>query len=231
MTAERARHLDVGIGQEIGAWRWQATVFDRDEDDMLFFENQEARLIDGRPSDPIGPPIWANVLDGSVRGVELTVGRRSPNGLSGWIGYAYADSDYAHRITGERWPSNVEQRHSLSAYGAYRLSDRTSLSARFRAATNVPLVGYYQRLGDQVALGDERNRVRLTDYVRLDLRGNRTFDVRHGRLTLFVEVLNATGRRNQRALEQPFFERNGIVPEATEELLPLVPSAGLRIEF
>jgi hypothetical protein len=229
--AERARHLDLGIGQEIGIWRWQATVFDRDEDDMLFYENQEDRLINGRPSGPVGPPIWANALDGRVRGVEVTVGRRTPNGLSGWIGYAFADSSYTHRVTGETWPSDVEQRHSLTTYGSYRVSDRTSVSARFRAATNVPIVGYYRQLGDLVALGDERNRLRLTDYVRLDLRANRTFDVRHGRLTLFVEVLNATGRRNQRALEQPFFDRNGIVPEATEELLPLVPSAGLRIEF
>ncbi len=55
--------------------------------------------------------------------------------------------------------------------------------------------------------------------------------MRNGRLTLFVEVLNATGRRNQRALEQPFFERDGIVPQSTEDLLPLFPSAGIRIEF
>jgi hypothetical protein len=229
--AERARHLDLGVGQEIGAWRWQATIFDRDEDDMIFFENQEDRLIDGEPSGPLGPPLYANALDGSVRGVELTLTRRVPNGLSGWIGYAYADSDYRHRITGETWPSDVEQRHSVTAYGNYRLSDRTSVSGRFRVASNVPIVGYYQRIGDLVALGDERNRVRISDYVRVDLRANRTFDVRHGRATLFVEVLNATGRRNQRALEQPFYLPSGIVPEPTENLLPLVPSAGLRFEF
>jgi len=229
--AERARHLDLGIGQAIGAWRWQATVFDRDEDGMIFYENQEDRLVDGEPSGPLGPPLYANALDGSVHGVELTLTRRVPNGLSGWIGYAYADSNYTHRITGETWPSDVEQRHSLTAYGNYRLSDRTSVSARFRAASNVPLVGYYQRIGDLVALGDERNRVRLSDYVRLDLRANRTFDVPHGRATLFLEVLNATGRRNQRALEQPFYLPSGIVPEPTEDLLPLVPSAGLRFEF
>ncbi|MEO5823289.1 MAG: carboxypeptidase regulatory-like domain-containing protein [Vicinamibacteraceae bacterium] len=231
VRAERARHLDLGVGQEVGAWRWLASVFDRDEDDMLFFENQEDRLIDGRPSGPVGPPLYTNALDGRVRGVEVTLSHRVPNGLTGWIGYAYADSNYTHRFTGETWPSDVEQRHSLTAYGSYRVSDRTSVSARFRAATNVPIVGYYRQLGDLVALGDERNRLRLSDYVRLDLRANRTFDVRHGRMTLFVEVLNATGRRNQRALEQPFFDRNGIVPESTEELLPLVPSAGLRIEF
>jgi hypothetical protein len=229
--AERARHVDAGLGQEIGAWRWQATIFDRDEDDMLFFENQEDRLVNGFPSGPIGPPLYANALDGRVRGVELTLTHRVPNGLSGWIGYAYADSRYTHRVTGETWPSDVEQRHSLTAYGSYRLSERTSLSARFRAASNVPIVGYYQRLGDDVALGTERNRVRISDYVRLDLRANRTFDVRKGRLTLFVEVLNATGRRNQRALEQPFYDRFGVVPEPTEDLLPIIPSAGLRIEF
>ena len=224
--AERARHLDLGIGQEIGVWRWQATVFDRDEDDMIFFENQEDRLIDGEPSGPLGPPLYANALDGSVRGVELTLTRRVPNGLSGWIGYAYADSNYTHRITGETWPSDVEQRHSVTAYGNYRLNDRTSVSARFRVATNVPIVGYYQRIGDLVALGDERNRVRISDYVRVDLRANRTFDVPHGRATLFVEVLNATGRRNQRALEQPFYLPSGIVPEPTEDLLPLDPVRG-----
>ncbi len=229
--AERARHLDLGIGREIGAWRWQATIFDRDEDEMVFFENREDRLVNGFPSGPTGPPLYANALDGRIRGAELTLAHRVPNGLSGWIGYAYATSSYRHRLTGETWPSDVEQRHSLTAYGSYRLSDRTSLSARFRAATNVPLVGYYRRIGEQVALGDERNRVRLSDYVRLDLRANRTFDVRHGRMTLFVEVLNATGRRNQRGHEQPFYDSSGIVPEPTEDLLPLIPSAGLRIEF
>ncbi len=229
--AERARHLDLGLGQEIGGWRWQATIFDRAEDDMLFFENREDRLVNGFPSGPIGPPLYANALDGRIRGAELTLAHRVPNGLSGWIGYAFADSRYRHRLTDETWPSDVEQRHSLTAYGSYRLSDRTSLSARFRAATNVPLVGYYRRIGDQVALGDERNRVRLPDYVRLDLRANRTFDVRHGRMTLFVEVLNATGRRNQRAHEQPFYDGSGIIPDPTEDLLPLIPSAGLRIEF
>jgi hypothetical protein len=55
--------------------------------------------------------------------------------------------------------------------------------------------------------------------------------VPHGRATLFLEVLNATGRRNQRALEQPFYLPSGIIPEPTEDLLPLVPSAGLRFEF
>ena len=70
---------DPVTGEELDrSWRWQATVFDRDEDDMIFYENQEDRLIDGEPSGPLGPPLYANALDGSVRGVELTLGVASP---------------------------------------------------------------------------------------------------------------------------------------------------------
>jgi hypothetical protein len=179
----------------------------------------------------LSSPIWANALTGSIRGLEASVGRRTPNGLSGWIGYAYADSRYDDRALDQSFPSDVEQRHNLTAFGAYRLSDRTSVSARFRAATNTPIPGYYRQIYGFTVLSDERNRLRLSDYVRLDLRANRTFDIRRGRLTLFVEVINATNRRNQRAIEGPRVNGFGFVTDMTEELLPIVPSAGFRMEF
>ena len=50
-------------------------------------------------------------------------------------------------------------------------------------------------------------------------------------MTLFVEVLNATNRRNQRARDDPPFDRFGFVREPTEDLLPIIPSAGVRFEF
>lgn len=229
--AERARHLDVGLGQEIGTWRWQATYFDRAERDVLFFANTEARLVDGRPMPPGDLPAWENALDGSIHGVELSLARRAPNGLSGWIGYAYAHSRYDDRIRHESFPGDAEQRHNVTMFASYRLSDRTSVSGRFRTATNVPITGYYQEVGDLLRLGTERNRVRLSDYIRLDLRATRTFDVRDSRVTLFVEVLNATNRRNQRARDDPGFDRFGFVRNPTEDLLPIVPSAGVRFEF
>ena len=127
-----------------------------------------------------------------------------------------------------RLASDVEQPHSLTAYGSYRISDRTSVSARFRAATNTPIPGYFQQIYGYTLLGEQRNILRLSDYVRLDFRANRTFDIKRGRLTLFVEVLNATNRRNQRAIEVPRVDAFGFVSNMTEELLPIIPSAGLR---
>jgi hypothetical protein len=230
--AERARHLDVGLAQDIGAgWRWQVTWFDRAEDDMLFLANTEPRLVGDRPQPPSELPAWENALDGDIHGLELGLSRRAPNGFSGWIGYAYARARYDDLVRQESFPGDAEQRHNLTMFGSYRLSDRTSVSGRFRWATNVPLIGYYQRVDDLIRLGTERNRVRLSDYIRLDLRATRTFDVRDGRISLFVEVLNATNRRNQRGLEDPGYDRFGFVREPTEDLLPIIPSAGIRWEF
>jgi hypothetical protein len=230
LRSERARHLDIGLGQEIGAWRWQLTAFDRQERGVLFYRNGEPRVADGMLAED-GDPFWDNALSGTIHGLEATIGRRTPNGLSGWIGYAYAHSRYDDAVLGLSFPSDVEQRHSLTAYGSYRVSDRTSVSARFRAATNTPIPGYYREIYGYTLLGDQRNVLRLADYLRLDFRANRTFDLPRGRLTLFLEVLNATSRRNQRAIEVPQVDAFGFVSNMTEKLLPIIPSAGFRIEF
>ena len=92
----------------------------------------------------------------------------------------------------------------MNVYAHYRLSSRSSVSGRLRAATNTPLAGYYTELPDgRIFLGEERNRVRLPFYSRLDLRANRTFDVGRSRLTLHVEVVNVYNRRNERGARQP----------------------------
>jgi outer membrane receptor protein involved in Fe transport len=78
---------------------------------------------------------------------------------------------------------------------------------------------------------DQRNTARLPVYARLDLRANRTFSVGAHRLTLFAEVLNVLNRDNVRY--QPpfinFFTRRAAQPFDT--MLPIVPSAGVLIEF
>ena len=68
-------------------------------------------------------------------------------------------------------------------------------------------------------------------YSRLDLRANRTFNWQTKRLTLFVEVMNVLGRDNVR-YEQPGV--NIRTPQAFgmfDSMIPLVPSAGILIEF
>jgi Carboxypeptidase regulatory-like domain/TonB-dependent Receptor Plug Domain len=229
--AERARHIDVGIGQQKGTYRWQVTAFSREEHGMLREPAVEPRLVGGRVDIPIPLP-FDNVLEGSAHGVEASVQRRSANGLSGWIGYAFVSARYDDTRTAESFPADVEQRHTWNVYAHHRLSSHLSVSARFRAATNTPLVGYYREMDGRYFVSDVRNQTRLPFYSRLDLRANRTFDVARGRLTLFVEIINTYNRRNLRGREHVGVDaRTGEVFRATEKLFPIVPSAGFLLEF
>ena len=75
-----------------------------------------------------------------------------------------------------------------------------------------------------------RNTLRLPAYARLDVRADRTFTWSARRMTLFVEVANALNHQNLRNV--PYgVDRTGRVQEPTDTLLPIIPSAGMVIEF
>jgi hypothetical protein len=232
VIAERAWQRDVGFGQRIGDYRWQATFYARDEDNVLRLPDSEPRVIDGVYWPQSFVSIWQNALTGKSRGFELFLHRRSVNGLSGWIGYSYANTHYTDLFTGETFVGDFDQRHTFNAYASYRLSDRTSLSGRFRYGSNTPLVGYYYRESTGLDfLGDARNATRLPTYSRLDFRANRTFHVPQGRVTLFVEVINIYNRRNLRAHSAYVDPYTLVVDGVTEKLFPIIPSVGMTVEF
>ena len=73
--------------------------------------------------------------------------------------------------------------------------------------------------------------MRVPVYSRLDVRANRTFSWRATRLTLFAEVLNLYARDNVRASRPGI---NGITHQVFglfDSMFPLIPSAGLSLEF
>jgi hypothetical protein len=123
-----------------------------------------------------------------------------------------------------------DQRHTINAFGQYRWSPRTSVSVRFRYGSNYPLVGYFEDRDGDLYIGTSRNDFRVPVYSRLDVRANRSFDLTHGRLTLFAEVINVLNHENVR---QDF---NGFNADLRynypfEELFGIVPTVGVLVEF
>lgn len=116
-------------------------------------------------------------------------------------------------------------------YLFYRLSARTSVSARLRAGSNVPAPGYYVRRDAAWFVSSTRNEVRVPVYSRLDLRANRTFNWSRKRLTLFAEVMNVLNRDNVRFTPPGINTRTGQASGLFESMIPFVPSAGILIEF
>ena len=249
LRSETATHFDVGLTQRLTReTTLQATWYARDERDVLWPRGAEPRrLPDGTITPGRADAPWVNALDGRARGIEFVLRRDAPAGLSGLAGYAYGRHGYTDVATGEEFDADADQRHTLSLYGSYRLSHRSTIGAKFRYGSNYPLVGYIgeQRAGGGAPLPplfgggaaplfyqlvDERNGLRLPAYARLDLRADRTFTWSSRRVTLFAEVANTLNRRNLRSV--PYgVDPQGRIFGATDSLMPIVPSAGFIVEF
>jgi len=239
-------HIDAGVAHSLGHdTTVQLTWFSRDESRVLWTPGAEPRrLEDGSVQLGRGDAPWTNTLDGRARGVEAVVRRSAPNGLSGWVGYAYGRLRYTDAASGERFWGDADQRHTINAFANYRVSNRTNLSAKMRYGSNYPIVGYVGEqprapgapalLGGGVpafySLTVDRNTLRLPAYSRVDARADRTFTWSTRRITLFAEVVNLLNRTNMRNV--PYgIDRSGRVFGPTDSLMPILPSAGLVVEF
>ena len=232
LDAQHAAAFDLGVEQRLGErWRINLSAYRREERARLRLGMSEPRVVGAGVVVPAATG-WANALDGRAQGLELTVERRSTNGLSGWFSYSTGRHTESVAATGETFAGDYDQRHTLNGYGIYRWSGRTSLSARARVGSSFPLPGYFTHLeGEQYTLGTARNTERLPTYARVDVRADRTFTRRSRRLTLFVEVVNAFNRSNVGMADPGINVRTRAVNGLVETLFPLLPSAGLLIEF
>jgi carboxypeptidase family protein len=232
LQSERAYDLDAGVeGRVGGTARWQATLYDREDRDWLQLPFSEMRIVNGRFVNASTTSRYVNALDGYSRGVELLLQRQTPNGLSGWISYALGFNRDRSRATGETFWGDDDQRHTVNVYGNYRVSDRMSFSARFRAGSNFPITGYWDAHDDAYFVGTERNTVRVPYYSRLDVRMNRTFTWSQKRLTLYLEGINVYNRSNVR-FGTPIVDRQTfLATRMFETMVPLIPSVGVLLEF
>ncbi|MEQ1908717.1 MAG: carboxypeptidase-like regulatory domain-containing protein, partial [Vicinamibacterales bacterium] len=227
-----ATHTDISMeGRVHTSVRWRVTAYDREDRGLLRLPGSEPRVANNVFVNGSTTTRWTNALDGHARGIEWLLERHVERGLSGWVSYAFGHTRYDDRVTRERFWGDYDQRHTLNAFGTLRVSDRTSVSAQFRAGSNTPAVGYFTERGGQNFLADERNTLRIPQYSRLDIRANRVFPRRRGRLTLHVELLNALARDNLRVLPPSINRRTFEATGLFESVLPFVPSAGLLIEF
>jgi hypothetical protein len=230
---ERAGMGDVGAeGALSSGMYWQATVFVRREHNIIRPKG-EARLSNNHAITESIFPEFSDTMTGRSHGLDLVVGRRAASGLSGWVGYTYAHTAYHDwgSVPEETFDGDFDQRHTFNIFVQERLSYRTAVSAKLRVGSNFPLVGYFQGSLDTLKLGAERNQIRLPTYARLDVRANRTYTFDRRRLTLFIEVVNATNHRNFGQAPGSITGSTFNAVNYTRKLLPFLPSAGILMEF
>lgn len=228
---EHSINVDTGLEFRLSpSVRWQLTLYQRSERDVLRLDQSEYRLVGGTLLSPSSNQLWHPSLRGTSRGIELMVQRRALTRVSGWLSYSYGHARYTDDDSGETFWADFDQRHALNAYGLVRFSPKTSLSGKIRLGSNFPLGGYFSHVGNTLFVGRERNAERLPAYQRIDLRLNHAFTFTKRRLTLFAEVLNVLGHDNY-GPSSGFVRNDGAAFGFTNKLMPFLPSLGFVFDF
>lgn len=179
------------------------------------------------------------------RGVQLILQRRSANRLSGWLGYTLARArerqfevptpvpPYNFSFDTPYYPTLEDQRHTLNVFAMYRLHPSLNLSGKFLFGSGFPVPsGTYIQVGNGQYVAVGLNETRLGNYERLDLRVDKDWGFRGGKLTLYAEVLNVTNHYNAR-----YYYSSGIDPATGQAVvktlqgLPVTPTAGVAVQF
>jgi hypothetical protein len=157
------------------------------------------------------------------QGVELSLKRRSER-YYGYLAYTLSRSerkDDPTRFSGWR-PYQLDQRHHLTAVGSVAFT-HWRLGGRLSVVSGNPY---------SPASGVDDNGETLIDtwggrlplYVSLDVRADRSWRRKWGEVVLFVDLQNATNRRN---IEGREVEDNG--KESDIRGLPILPFIGVEI--
>ncbi len=250
---QRSDHFTAAIEQRLGeSTRVRLQAFDRQNSDLVGSPSGFAAEPPG-----VNPPCGAlEPLSGEnstyqrdySRGVQLVLQRRSANRLSGWVGYTLArarqreyfvllplSSTAAEQLSFNTpyFSTLQDQRHSLNAFGTYRLKPTINLSGKFLYGSGYPVPsGDFVQVGNTYEEIGVSNSVRLPAYIRLDLRCDKSWAFTRWKFTLYGEVLNVTNHDNR-----IYIYSTGVNPSTlqskiqTQQELPVVPTMGLVFEF
>jgi hypothetical protein len=229
----RSNQSVAAIEQRLGLrTRLRAEYYNRADRDMIFQSLYDPRILPNNKvfAPPLNPP-YLNSLRGYARGAEFFLQRSSANRATGWVSYAYGHAEMRDGVTGNSFPSDWDQRHTINVYGSYRLKPSVNLSGKWSYGSNFPIPGYLQMVGGLYYLTTVRNELRLPAFERTDLRVNKSWTHDKWKATLYGEVINLTNRTNY--LFDSFNGYNATTRQAfltLDKMFPILPSAGVVFE-
>jgi hypothetical protein len=231
---ERATHYEATVEQGLDErTRVRLEFYDRQDRDLMARPFLDPRILfNGSIFNALPNAPLRNSQRGYSRGAQIFLQRRTANGFTGWISYAYGRAVLSDGDLGVRFPSDYDQRHTLNAYVSRRLRTTINVSARFTYGSGMPLPGFSRLDGTAYFLASNRNGLRAPDYQRTDLRLNKAYVHKKSKATLFAEVVNLTNHHN-RDFDSPgpYDSVTGRTYPNFFSMFPILPSAGVVYEF
>jgi hypothetical protein len=234
LLPERATHYEAAVEQRLNErTRLRLELYDRQDRDLLARPALFPRLLSNGTVAAADPrAAWVNSERGYSRGLQVFVQRRSANGFTGWVSYAYGRTMVHDGVLDQAFPADYDQRHTFNAYVSRRVRPTVNVSARFTYGSGMPLPGFYDLVPGGYAVAQVRNGLRAPSYERTDLRLNKAYVRTRFKTTLYGEIVNITNHRNRD------FDTPGPYDLVSHRsfpnfysMFPILPSAGVVLEF
>jgi outer membrane receptor protein involved in Fe transport len=169
---------------------------------------------------------------GRARGAELGLRGRAGSDFGWWANYSWSKAE--DFIGGGSQPRSWDQRHA-AGLGVGWQDERWQLDAAVSWHSGWPTTAVELVATEPLAVAHAgpRNLERLGGYFTLDLRAARHFALERSLLTVYLELTNATNRRNDCCVEYEFNDESGEpgLEIETTPYLPLLPNLGVVWEF
>lgn len=228
----RSNQEIAAIEQRLGErTRVRVEVYNRADRDLTYQPFFDPRILNGKVFVPPLNPLFTNSLRGYARGAEVFLQRSSANRFTGWVSYGFGRTGMRDGVSGARFISDWDQRHTINVYGGYRLRPSVNLSARSSWGSGFPIPGFLRTAGGSYYLTSMRNGQRLGTYNRTDVRVNKAWTRDKWKLTLYGEVVNLTNRTNYlfESLDS-YNSKTGLASVTVDKMFPILPSAGVVLE-
>ncbi len=185
---------------------------------------------------PIPSPLIAEALvsvgEGRSYGAQFLVRQNLSHGFFGWVAYTLLRSERRDQPA-EPWRLfDYDQTHVLTALAAYDLGRGFDIGGRVRYTTGYPrtpvISAYYDARRDlyEPVLG-AKNTERIPDFVELDVRFAKRWQIGTTELETYLDVQNVTNRDNPEEIAySPDYSQRRYVSG-----LPILPLVGARWSF
>jgi hypothetical protein len=234
------RHLPpLRSNQAIGALeqrlsartRFRAEFYNRADRDIAARPFLDPRMIGTAVFVPPLVPAWADSERGWARGVEVFLQRTSANKFTGWVSWGWGRTGYRDSVTGARFPSDFDQRNTVSIYGSYRLRPSVNVSVHSSYGSGFPIPEYLTLKNGVYYLSASLNQLRMAYYQRTDFRINKSWTHDKWKFALYGELINLSNRTNYLFDSlNGYNTKTGQTSITLDSMLPIIPSAGVLIE-
>ena len=202
-----------------------------------------SNLLETRYGDYFTPPESLLVADGYSVGADLML-RKTEGWVNGWISYSYAWT--RRNIGDEVYHPHYDRRHNANVVLTFpHLFWGIDVSAKWTLGTGLPYsgsVGYYPkyqyqpgdpewwRKPDWGFFNGARDAFRYPVYHRLDAGLTKTWTLKWGEISGFLDVTNVYNAKNVLLYYWEVGD-NGLPVRHSVGMIPILPTVGVRVRF